>query len=487
MTTKTATVLPDPPAKPPRFRPDPRLAAVAAGYALLQLVLAVPHVGLGWDETVYVSQLNPRHPAAFFSAPRSRGISLLTAPFAAVTESTPVLRTALALLSAVALYAAFRVWRPLVGPGPVALAALLFGGLWVTVLYGPQAMPNLWVALAAVAAAGWFLRGLAPDAPRWVLVGLAGAIAAATLFRTPDGVWLALPLLAACAVVRGPRRPVMALAILAGLAVGGAEWIAEAYIRWGGIGARLHVSSATEGGMGAHWAGGHALRSLNGPLLCRPCDVPLTHPVLTLWWLALPILAAAACVPALRTGRPATTFLPVACAAALAVPYLLLIDYSAPRFLLPAYALLSLPIAAAALTFAARMPTVRARAVATGVMAALLVAHLAGQFTVLHHNVARARTTAGHYRSAADGLRRLGLRPPCLVTGTHALPVAYYGGCASAETSGNNRSTTLPALLRRMVREPSAVLTGRGQQPPRYARDWTGHRLAGTGWVAYVP
>ncbi|MBI0300389.1 hypothetical protein JBE04_39535, partial [Streptomyces sp. PRKS01-29] len=269
--------------RPSRRIPWPALVALA--YATAQLVLVVPHLGLGWDETVYLSQADPHRPAAYFSAPRSRGISFLAAPVLAVTDSTTVLRVVLALLSAAALYAAYRVWQPLLGPGRTALAALLFAGLWITVLYGPQAMPNLWVALSAMAAAGWFLRAARPCAQRRALLGLGAMVAAATCFRFSDGIWLALPLLVACAIVPAWRRPVPALAVVGGFAVGGAEWIVEAYIRWGGVDARLRLSSATEGGMGTHWAGGIAWRSLNGPLLCRPCHVPLTHPELTLWWL----------------------------------------------------------------------------------------------------------------------------------------------------------------------------------------------------------
>ncbi|WP_405088064.1 glycosyltransferase family 39 protein [Microbispora sp. NBC_01389] len=239
--------------KEARSRPSARfpwLALVAAGYAAAQLALVTPLLGLGWDETVYLSQVDPRNPAAYFSAPRSRGISFLAAPVLAVTGSTPVIRIVLAVLSAVALYVAYRVWRPLLGPGRTALAALLFAGLWVTVLYGPQAMPNLWVALSAVAATGWFLRAQRPGASWDVLLGLGGAVAAATLFRFSDGVWLAAPLLAACGVVPAWRRPAPALAVAGGLAAGAAQWVAEAYVRWGGVGARLHASSATEGGMG---------------------------------------------------------------------------------------------------------------------------------------------------------------------------------------------------------------------------------------------
>ncbi|GIH67131.1 hypothetical protein [Microbispora siamensis] len=465
----------------------PWLALVSAGYAAAQLALAAPHLGLGWDETVYLSQVDPRNPAAYFSAPRSRGISFLTAPVLAVTGSTPVLRTVLALLSAAALYAAYRVWRPLLGPRRTALAALLFAGLWVTVLYGPQAMPNLWVALSAVAAVGWFLRGHRPGASRAAFLGLGGAVAAATLFRFSDGVWLAAPLLAACAAVPAWRRPAPALAVVAGLALGGAQWIAEAYVRWGGIGARLHASSATEGGMGLHWAGGDAWRSLNGPVLCRPCTVPLTHPEFTVWWLALPVLALTACAVALRAGRPAETVLPVGCAAALSVPYLVLIDYSAPRFFLPVYALLALPVA----TLAARaVGTVRpapARVAVAGGLAALLVLHLTVQYEVLQERHADVRATTDRYRAVADGLRRLGLHPPCLVTGSHSQPIGYYIGCASADVSGNNRNTTEAALLRRAAAEPTAALARTRSGPPGYARGWAAHRLRGTGYTAYLP
>ncbi|WP_036407535.1 glycosyltransferase family 39 protein [Microbispora rosea] len=465
----------------------PWLALVAGGFAVAQLALAAPHLGLGWDETVYLSQVDPRNPAAYFSAPRSRGISLLAAPVLAVTGSTPVLRTVLALLSAAALYSAYRVWRPLLGSRRPALAALLFAGLWTTMLYGPQAMPNLWVALSAVAAVGWFLRAHEPSASRAVLLGLGGAVGAATLFRFSDGVWLAAPLLAACGVVRAWRRPAPALAIAGGLAAGGAQWIAEAYVRWGGIGARLHASSATEGGMGLHWAGGDAWRSLNGPLLCRPCTLPLTHPELTLWWLALPVLALTACAVALRAGRPAETVLPVACAAALSVPYLVLIDYSAPRFFLPVYALLALPVATlVGRTVRAARP-IPARAAVAGGLAALLVVHLTTQYTVLQERDADARATTGRYQAVADDLRRLGLRPPCLVIGSHSQPIGYYAGCASADVSGNNRNTTEAALLHRAITEPTAALAKARSGPPGYAQDWTAHRLRGTGYTAYLP
>ncbi|MFD0066546.1 hypothetical protein [Streptomyces sp. NPDC056690] len=466
---------PGAPGKRPRAVPWLALAALA--YALVQFVLVVPQLAhaLGWDETVYVSQYDPRVPAAFFSAPRSRGISFLTAPFIAATPSVLVLRIGLTLLSSAALYAAFRVWRPVVGARTTALAALLFAGLWITQISGPQAMPNLWVAFGAVAATGWFLRavtGREPRADRW----LAGCVAATALFRAPDAVWLALPLIAT-ALFRN-RRTLPYL--VGGLAAGLAQWVAEAYIRFGSVQDRLHVSSATEGDMGLHLNFDNAWSSLNGPLLCRPCTAAtLDSPGLTLWWLGLPLLAAAALAYAVRERRLLPTALPMAVAAALSVPYLLMIDYSAPRFLLPAYALLALPVAG----LVTRLNSRRAL-----VLAGLLIAaQLLSQSTVLTQVTASAALTNERYRAAADGLRTLGLRPPCLVSGPRALPIAYDAGCASAQVDGNNVSTTVAGILDRAAKMPTALLTARGQRPPHYARDWTPYPLHRTpGWTAWL-
>ncbi|MFD7205014.1 hypothetical protein [Streptomyces sp. NPDC059893] len=460
-----------------RPRAVPWLALTALAYALVQFVLVVPPLAhaLGWDETVYVSQYDPRVPAAFFSAPRSRGISLLTAPFIAATPSVLVLRIGLTLLSSAALYAAFRVWRPVVGARTTALAALLFAGLWITQISGPQAMPNLWVAFGAVAATGWFLRavtGREPRADRW----LAGCVAATALFRAPDAVWLALPLIAT-ALFRN-RRTLPYL--VGGLAAGLAQWVAEAYIRFGSVQDRLHVSSATEGDMGLHLNFDNAWSSLNGPLLCRPCTgATLDSPGLALWWLALPLLAAAALAYAVRERRLLPAALPMAVAAALSVPYLLMIDYSAPRFLLPAYALLALPVAG----LVTRLNSRRAL-----VLAGLVIAtQLLSQSTVLTQVTASAALTNERYRAAADGLRTLGLRPPCLVSGPRALPIAYDAGCASAQVDGNNVSTTVAGILDRAAKMPTALLTARGQRPPHYARDWTPYPLHRTpGWTAWL-
>ena len=82
----------------------------------------------------------------------------------------------------------------------------------------------------------------------------------------------------------------MLAAVVVGFAAGAAEWVIEAYIRFGGPLNRLHEAGAEQGGFGFHLAIWDELRAVNGPTLCRPCTVGLRYPELSLWWLALPVL-----------------------------------------------------------------------------------------------------------------------------------------------------------------------------------------------------
>lgn len=171
------------------------LAAVAVAFTLAQLVLVRPGLGLGWDETVYVSQISAHAPAAFFSAPRARGISLLVAPITSWSSSTTLLRVYLAALSGLALFLALRTWRGQFPVRVLALAGALFASLWVTLLYGPQAMPNYWVAVGGLAAAGCCLRARADRSDRAALWGLAASASLMAWMRPTDAVWATLPLL----------------------------------------------------------------------------------------------------------------------------------------------------------------------------------------------------------------------------------------------------------------------------------------------------
>ncbi|GGX19611.1 hypothetical protein [Streptomyces lomondensis] len=457
-----------------RRRVDRPLAALAGVFTLAQLVLVRPVLGLGWDEIVYVSQVTSHTPAAFFSAPRSRGVSLLVAPIASWSSSTPLLRVYLALLSGLALYLALRTWRGLFPTRVLVVGGALFASLWVTLFYGPQAMPNYWVAIGALISVGCFLRARAERSARAALWGVAAGAALMAWMRPTDAVYVTVPLLV-LALARRHWRPLLAL--VAGLAAGAVPWVIEAYLGHGGLGQRLSDASRIQGGLGWQIAVDDQLRSLGGRALCRPCTGTMPHPLVTLWWFVLPVLAGLGLLVAARARRLGRTLIPLACAATAALPYLFMIGYAAPRFLQPAYALLAIPVADA-LWYLVKTPRGKWRPVAAALVAVGLAGHLAVQIAVLERTVARNTDSRRDWDRTAGELHRLGVRPPCLLTGHEALPIGYYAGCSSGATAGHNENTTAADILRTAERLPVAHLAPAGGTPPGYARAWPVHRIS---------
>ncbi|WP_329623312.1 hypothetical protein OG357_25240 [Streptomyces sp. NBC_01255] len=469
-------------------------AGLAVLFTLTQLALVVPGSGLGWDEAVYVSQVGGNAPAAFFSAPRARGVSYLVAPVAAVTDSTTAIRVYLAVLSGAALWGALRAWRGILPASVLTAGGALFTGLWVTLFYGPRVMPNLWCAFGALAAVGFFLRfadggrgGVAGRAALVALVGLGLTVAGVTLFRPGDGLWLVLPLGAAALLVPAWRRRAAVLtAVLAGgLALGALPWIAEAYAHYGGLAARLRRAGEIQGSLGWYLSVDDHARALAGRTLCRPCDVPWEHPFTAVWWFLLPAAVAAGTVAAFRAGRGAPALLATLTAAALAAPYLFTVGYAAPRFLLPAYALLAVPVGECAVSLLARVRPARRRA-ATALLAAVLLGHLAVQYAVLDRAVSNSRAVQAQFTNVATALHGLGVRPPCLVTGREYVLIGYYAGCSSRQPRGHDESITPDGIAAAARRMPVAVIVPAGAAPPGYARAWRSVRLpSAEGWEDY--
>jgi 4-amino-4-deoxy-L-arabinose transferase-like glycosyltransferase len=451
-----------------RRRAAAALIAVAVGYVALQLLL-VGAMRLGWDETVYVSQVARGVPAAFFSAPRARGISWLVAPVAVFTASPDLIRPYLAVLSGAGLAAGFWPWLRTRQSVAVPLAAAIFALLWPTLFYGPEVMPNLWVAFAAVTAVGWFLQAVQGPGKRGALLGVAVGIVVAALMRPPDAVWLALPLgLAAAVVPRWRRLPV--LATVAGATVlGCVPWLVEAGTSYGGVAARLARASGIQGGLDPQLAVATAVRSVNGPLLCRPCNRAVPLVAVALWCGAL-LAVAVALGFARREHRLGSTVLPVIVGISLAAPYLFLLDYSAPRFLLPTYALLSIPVADALLAGSA---VTRARHyIRVGAVAVVITGLAAYEISVLFRMNNGADRQRTGWATLVATLLEEGVRAPCTITGKDAPPIAFYAGCASAAVSGHNESTTVAHLVRLATRQPVAYVTADNHPPPRWARQW---------------
>ncbi|MFF8606497.1 ArnT family glycosyltransferase [Streptomyces sp. NPDC015346] len=470
-------------------RPLPLLAGVAAAFALVHLVLVAPGLGLGWDETVYVSQVSPQAPAAFFSAPRARGITYLVAPVAALTTSVAALRVYMAVLAGCGLFLALWVWRRLL-PAPVlALAGALFASLWVTMFYASQAMPNLWVAYGALAAVGCFLRAARDPGDGRALIGMGAGVAFAALMRPTDAVWLTLALVvAALAMPRTRRRGLLVLVAAAGVTVGCAEWVIEAYVHYGGLAARLRRASEIQGHLGWYFSVDDHVRALGGRALCRPCDVPWRYPASALWFLALPLFVAGGVLSAVRARSRTPILLATAVGAALAAPYLFTVGYAAPRFLLPAYALLALPVAQCLLWLC--LSPLRWRRTTVGLVVVAVVAHLAIQYALVVGVANRVRRDTVDLTRIAAELRAQGVRPPCVISGEEAIRVAFRTGCASRQPGGHDGSITPQALAATALEQPVAVLVSGNGRPPAYAREWRVHPLPDlghrTGLRAYV-
>jgi hypothetical protein len=497
-----ATVLKPRPARPvaSRLRPpaDSLLWPALAGalFACVQLAFVVPRLGLSWDEVVYVSQVSMHAPAAYFDPARARGIPVLVAPVTLLTSSVLAMRVYLALASGLGLFLALLAWRGLRPAWMLGLAGGLFGSLWVAEYYGPQAMPDLWVALSSLAAVGLFLQATGADAYtadsvraaarpalRW-LAGMAGCLAVAALVRPGDAVFLAAGLVLAGLLVRAWRRWELIAAVAAGLAAGCVEWVAEAYARFGGPLERLHAAGAEQGGFGLHFAIWDELVAANGPTLCRPCTIGLRYPELSLWWLALPVLAVFGVVAARKAGHLRSSLLAAACGLCVAFQYLFLIDYAAPRFLLPAYALAAIPVADGLGWLLTGMRPDR-QPLARLLVGLALTLQVLIQLGVLNHQVAEKVAFFGDYTRIATQLHQLGIKPPCLVQGEQDIPIAYYAGCGSA---GSVRA----ALHRSGGAEPVVVLEYPAVQPPGYARHWRLVQLHGIQskilrLVAYLP
>ena len=445
------------------------LAIVAAAYTVVMFIVVVPLSALGADESVYASQVNPRVPPLKFSAPRARGITYLIAPILHVTSSTVAMRAFLALLAGLLLVAAYWPWlRVLEQSRAVPLAALVFASLWVTLFYGADDMPNAWVAFAAVATVGWFVR-YGADPQRRSLAGVTIGMAVLALLRPGDALWIAVPLVLVMLGSNRWRRWPLLAAVLVGTAGGMAQWVVEAYARFGGPIKRLHAASAEQGGLAWHPRGLlDTLRSLAGPRLCRPCS-PVVHnlthtgtALFTLWWFALALLGLAGALIAKRVGRWDELAIPTACAAALALIYLLTVNYAAPRFLLPAYGLAAIP-AAFALTSAAQFRSVRVKRATIALAVLGIATNAVCQLVVLDRQTAQPDVT----RYITAGMRAPRIDRPCVLSGTHTAQLAYVLGC----------QTLSPRKLHRFDGHATAFyVTERRAAPARFA-GWHRHQL----------
>lgn len=452
--------------------PERILLAVCVLHGISPLVLVGVHHLFGFDETVYLSQINGFVPADKFTAARARGMTLVVAPVTLLTTSVVAVRSWLAAVTAVLMYYGFRPWLRLVPAWSVPVAAFLFSCLWTTIYYGFEAMPNIYVALGALPAVALVAAQLRDSVPRLRrLVWLAVAAAFVSLVRPTDALAVTVVLVVMTFLARDVARVVrlgIVSAVAGGFLVGALEWVIEAFVRFGGPVKRLTLAQAQQGSSGLHFSFVQQLRSLSGPILCRDsCDA---HVATTgvVWWTAAALLVAVGLWVSKGDARRAL-FTATLAGVAVMAEYVFTIPYGAPRFMTPTYALLSLPAAVGLVAAAgAARRTAQPLAVTSMVGVVVAVGGWAGAqvYVLRHHLLPRLNSTLAYDATLARLVRAdVGLHRCVLDARGVGVQVAYLAGCADTD---NALALDEDADTGRVV----SVYLSKSHRPPAILAGW---------------
>jgi hypothetical protein len=461
------------------------LIGVAAAFTLALFLFDSLRIPLFWDESVYASQFSQHVPMPW-GAERARGLPLLVAPVTLLTSSVVALRVYLMVMAGIGFFLAMLAWRGRRPDWVVALAGVIFGGLWVTQQQAALLLPSYWSAIGGLAGVGLFLRAMerGKSSPLGIVL-LAAAVAFTALIRPADAVAIFVIVLVIAVTARpwGQTVPLVAAlagAIVAGFAVGLGDWIAESYLYFRGPVHRLQAMSAASGGRQLNLL--NNLRIMSGGLVSSKPRFPSirgwSHPPLLAWWAAFGVLALIGVYAARRyvyTSRDYRGWLlaatPVICALGVYVLYSLPVRDNT-RYLQPLWALLAVS-AADAIYWLVTAPRGRLRLAAIAAAGLFVVAELGAQHTVLASENAQREALGRGQTDAVQYLRQLGVRPPCVVTSsrgrvTLTLPAAYSLGCHY-----QLRMTNLAQAHGRRV----VMLTQGGASPQPFAQYWPAHRL----------
>jgi hypothetical protein len=399
-------------------------------YLVIHLLFVPRDWPAGWDESVYLSQVTPGIEGSFFDPWHARGITLIVAPITRLGGSVGDVRLFLMVLSAIAVAATFGLWASLVGMA-AAVAAFVFSFSWLGLIMASQVEPNFWAAILGLAAAGLIARRLEGGRTRDVV--LASVFLAATALVRPTEATL---LAGATGVYilsfkRTSWRDLVPLSI--GLVLGWLPWVIEMSVRFGGLRGALRAA-----GKGQHFeivpVAENVLRHL---AYTDGNDSQMVLPG-AIWWAGLVVMAAVAIGRGTRSDRGAALLCSLA-ALALASEYLFFVPALTSRFLLPAYAIASLPFAIGLTSL------LRGRSV--GRVLGVLVLVLLIPWTIWQGIVTARRAPWVNSGSAVPqrvglAIRRLAEGRPCFVVSERAYPqIAINAGCSGAEGGGLEPST----------------------------------------------
>ncbi len=435
------------------------LAAVAAAFLAVTVAIGSLRRHINWDEAIVLSQLWPDVPTIFLEPHRTRGLSLLLAPITLWSPPIAVLRGVTLLLVAAGLYAAYSSWRRVLGAA-APVAAVLFAGWFVVLARAYEVIPSVPSGIAAAGAVGAAVRHVTEDrVPRVATLSLLAWMAFYASIRPSDAFLTGLGLAVGLLVVTRDARAVRAAVVAAaGGLVGVVPWLVEGFVRFGYSPLQL-LRGAGDFSVGGQVRGQLPLyvRSLEGPQRCveeclaayvadRGWGLPPTGTTLVL--LVMVVLAAVALGAAIgrhRDSRPdprldtaagvrpgALTAIVVAVAAAAPVVAFYGTTGSPMnlRYLLPATALLVVPVAVGGVVVA-RWSATRIAPPAAAVLVVPLVVALAWQ-------VGLARAELGGFSAPATAARAgaylgdLAGDQPCVIVAQNYFPqLQFASGCTT--------------------------------------------------------
>jgi hypothetical protein len=411
------------------------LIAVGLAYLVAQVALFSSSRPPGWDESIYLSQVMPSVDPMVFLPSRARGITLLIAPVTMLGGSVGEVRLFLMVASAIAVTISFRVWIPLIGLA-TPIAAVMFSFTWLALLNGSEVMPNLWAATLGVATTGLIARRLEDGQARHVVLA-ATALGAMALVRPTEAAVLAGAIGLYVVVFRTTSwRLLVALGI--GLVLGWLPWFIEMSIRFGGP-VRALDEAAIE-----HFATASVAHNLFVHLAATGGALTADRPPVggVIWWgllISLTILAISKTRSAERTAASICSL----GALAFGVEYFLFVSGIAPRFMLPVYALASIP-AAVGTVWMLCGSTMRRAAGAAIIL--LILPWAIWQGVVADHFQSQREESTAAFRTLGLMIRRLADHRPCSFISPHGWPtIAFTSGCQGADLPRPPKPT--PAVL----------------------------------------
>ncbi len=416
--------------------------AIGVVFLVIQLLFIPRDWPTSWDEAVYLSQVTPGMEGLFFNAWHARGITLLVAPVTWLGGSVSDVRLYLMVLSAIGVTLTFRLWIPLVGIA-AAVAAFVFSFSWQGLVPASEIKPNYWGALLGLATAGLIARRLEGDRTRDVVLASI-VLAAMALVRPTEATVLAGAIGVYILVFRRTSwRDLIPLGV--GLFLGWLPWLIEMSVRFGGL-----AGAVEEAGKEHHF--GLVPVAENVVLHLRYADGKYGDTAVpgAIWWGVLVVMVVVAIARGVTKGDRAAAVLCASGALALAAEYLVFVPALTYRFLLPAYAMASVPFAIGVVSLLRGKTLSR---VVGAVVLILMIPWTIWQGAVTAEQAPKVNRGSLLPLRIGETIRRLADGRPCLVLSQRAYPTVSY----AARCSGG------PAKLRLLTAERLEELSGNGR------------------------